>query len=50
MYDRLFERLGHRYIAAMLLAIPVVVFPDGTHFTEPTDAELADKLDEAIAA
>ena len=30
--------------------IPVVVFPDGTHFTEPTDAELAGKLDEAIAA
>ena len=21
--------------------IPVVVFPDGTHFTEPTDAELS---------
>lgn len=30
--------------------IPVVVFPDGTHFTEPTDAELSAKLDEAIAA
>ena len=30
--------------------IPVVVFPDGTHFTEPTDAELVAKLDEAIAA
>jgi mycoredoxin len=30
--------------------IPVVVFPDGTHFTEPTDAELSEKLDEAIAA
>jgi mycoredoxin len=30
--------------------IPVVVFPDGTHFTEPTDAQLAAKLDEAIAA
>lgn len=30
--------------------IPVVVFPDGAHFTEPTDAELAAKLDEAIAA
>lgn len=30
--------------------IPVVVFPDGTHFTEPTDAELAAKLDEAVAA
>jgi glutaredoxin len=30
--------------------IPVVVFPDGSHFTEPTDAELVAKLDEAIAA
>ena len=30
--------------------IPVVVFPDGTHFTEPTDGDLAAKLDEAIAA
>ena len=30
--------------------IPVVVFPDGTHFTEPTDAELSAKLDEAVAA
>ncbi|SIN88331.1 glutaredoxin family protein [Agromyces cerinus] len=30
--------------------IPVVVFPDGTHFTEPTDAELSAKLDEALAA
>lgn len=29
--------------------IPVVVFPDGTHFTEPTDAELAAKLDEVEA-
>ena len=26
--------------------IPVVVFPDGTHFTEPPDAELGAKLDE----
>jgi mycoredoxin len=25
--------------------IPVVVFPDGTHFVEPTDAELQEKLD-----
>lgn len=25
--------------------IPVVVFPDGDHFVEPTDAELAAKLD-----
>ena len=25
-------------------SIPVVVFPDGTHLTEPTDAELAEKL------
>lgn len=30
--------------------IPVVVFPDGTHFTEPTDAELAAKLDDEAAA
>ncbi|MGR0320763.1 glutaredoxin family protein [Agromyces sp. ZXT2-3] len=30
--------------------IPVVVFPDGTHFTEPTDHELAAKLDAALAA
>ena len=30
--------------------IPVVVFPDGTHFTEPTDAELSAKLDDALAA
>lgn len=30
--------------------IPVVVFPDGTHVVEPTDAELGAKLDEAIAA
>ena len=30
-------------------SIPVVVFPDGTHFTEPTDAELGAKLD-AFAA
>ncbi|MRG59420.1 hypothetical protein GE115_05965 [Agromyces sp. CFH 90414] len=29
--------------------IPVVVFPDGTHFTEPTDAELGAKLDEVAA-
>jgi mycoredoxin len=29
--------------------IPVVVFPDGTHFTEPTDAELGAKLDEFAA-
>lgn len=29
--------------------IPVVVFPDGTHFTEPSDAELTAKLD-AVAA
>jgi mycoredoxin len=29
--------------------IPVVVFPDGTHFTEPTDAELGAKLDEVEA-
>ena len=24
--------------------IPVVVFPDGTHLTEPTDADLSAKL------
>lgn len=30
--------------------IPVVVFPDGTHFTEPTDAELAAKLNDEAAA
>ena len=30
--------------------IPVVVFPDGTLFIEPTDAELVAKLDEAVAA
>ncbi|WP_448006269.1 glutaredoxin family protein [Agromyces bauzanensis] len=30
--------------------IPVIVFPDGTHVTEPTDAELGAKLDEAVAA
>ncbi|MCL2515249.1 MAG: thioredoxin family protein [Microbacteriaceae bacterium] len=30
--------------------IPVVVFPDGAHFTEPTDAELAAKLQEVGAA
>jgi mycoredoxin len=24
--------------------IPVVVFPDGTHLTEPTDADLSKKL------
>ncbi|QEO14873.1 NrdH-redoxin [Agromyces intestinalis] len=29
--------------------IPVVVFPDGTHFTEPSDAELGAKLDEVGA-
>jgi len=27
--------------------IPVIVFPDGTHLTEPSDAELATKLDVA---
>ena len=30
--------------------IPVIVFPDGTHFTEPTNDELDTKLDEALAA
>lgn len=28
--------------------IPVVVFPDGTHFVEPTDAELQGKLDAIV--
>lgn len=30
--------------------IPVVVFPDGTHFTEPSDAELRGKVEELLAA
>jgi glutaredoxin-like protein len=30
--------------------IPVVVFPDGTHVTEPSDDELGAKLDEVVAA
>ena|SRR5215207_11731689 len=30
--------------------IPVVVFPDGTHVTEPTDAELGARLDELADA
>lgn len=30
--------------------IPVVVFPDGAHFTEPSDAELQAKLEEVGAA
>jgi mycoredoxin len=30
--------------------IPVIVFPDGTHFTEPTNDELYTKLDEELAA
>jgi glutaredoxin len=30
--------------------IPVVVFPDGAHFTEPSDAELSAKLVEVGAA
>jgi glutaredoxin-like protein len=25
--------------------IPVIVFPDGTHFVEPSDAELRDKVE-----
>jgi mycoredoxin len=29
--------------------IPVVVFPDGDHFVEPTDAELRSKLGEVAA-
>jgi glutaredoxin len=30
-------------------SIPVVVFPDGTHLTEPTDADLDAKYAEVIA-
>lgn len=30
--------------------IPVIVFPDGSHLVEPTDAALGAKLDEAVAA
>ncbi|QTX05702.1 glutaredoxin family protein [Agromyces archimandritae] len=30
--------------------IPVVVFPDGTFFVEPSDAELGAKLDATAAA
>ena len=30
--------------------IPVVVFPDGTHFTEPSDAELRAKVERPLAA
>jgi len=30
--------------------IPVIVFPDSTHFVEPTDAELEAKLKEVGAA
>jgi mycoredoxin len=30
--------------------IPVVVFPDGTHFTEPSDAELRAKVEATLAA
>jgi glutaredoxin len=30
--------------------IPVIVFPDATHFVEPTDAELQQKLSEVGAA
>ncbi|MFC4244053.1 glutaredoxin family protein [Gryllotalpicola reticulitermitis] len=30
--------------------IPVIVFPDATHFVEPTDAELEAKLHEVGAA
>ena len=27
------------------MQIPVIVFPDGTHFVEPSDAELRAKID-----
>jgi mycoredoxin len=30
--------------------IPVVAFSDGTHFTEPSDAELRAKVEELLAA
>lgn len=30
--------------------IPVIVFPDASHFVEPTDAELQSKLEELGAA
>jgi mycoredoxin len=30
--------------------IPVVAFSDGTHFTEPNDAELRAKVEELLAA
>jgi mycoredoxin len=30
--------------------IPVVVFPDGTHFTEPSDVELRAKVEALSAA
>lgn len=30
--------------------IPVVLFPDGTHFTEPSDAELRAKVEGVLAA
>ncbi|NBV95666.1 MAG: NrdH-redoxin, partial [Actinobacteria bacterium] len=26
-------------------SIPVIMFPDGTHLTEPSDAELKEKLE-----
>ena len=35
--NEVLRRTGGRQI------IPVIVFPDGTHLTEPTDAELAEK-------
>jgi mycoredoxin len=31
-------------------SIPVVVFPDGTHFVEPSDAELRAKVEDLLAA
>jgi mycoredoxin len=30
--------------------IPVVVFPDGTHFTEPSDTELRAKVEAILAS
>jgi glutaredoxin-like protein len=29
--------------------IPVIAFPDGTHFTEPSDAELRAKIEALLA-
>ena len=48
------ERIEHAADEARAISgrtnIPVVIFPDGTHFTEPSDAELAAKIEELRAA